>query len=307
MNIKDDKHKILVVGGNGLLGSTMVRILSEETDWNVVVGTRTYLADNTGHERWDSTSRKDWKEKILTERWKPSVIVNTAAMTNVDKCEIEREEAWKTNVDMVEIIAEMARKVDARLIQISTDYIFDGENGPYTETDRPKPINYYGKTKLAAENVCLSSGVDASIIRTMWLYGSRTTEKRTFVDWVKGALMKEEDIKVVDDEFGNPTLTEDVGYAMVKIVEKEMRGVINIAGPDRISRWEWADSIRREFELQKKGNMERIQAQDLNRAAPRPLNSGLVTTKASSILEFNPIGVQKGLQVQRITQERGNR
>ena len=307
MNLKEEKQRVLVVGGNGLLGSSIVQVLSEETDWNVMIATRTALVDNEGHERWDSSSRKEWKDNIVTERWKPSVIINAAAMTNVDKCEVEREEAWKTNVDIVEIIAEMARKVDARIIQVSTDCVFDGEEGPYIEIDRPKPVNYYGKTKLAAENVCLSSGVDATIVRTMWLYSSRTKEKRTFVDWVKESLEKEQEINVVDDEYGNPTLTEDVAYAMVKIVEKELKGVINIAGSERISRWDWAEKIRTEFQLQKRGKMNRIQAKDLDRAAIRPLNSGLVTTKAVSTLEFNPISVIKGLQMQRITQEREQR
>ncbi|MCE2504262.1 MAG: NAD(P)-dependent oxidoreductase [Chlorobi bacterium] len=303
----EDSNSIMVVGGNGLLGSAMVSVISQETDWNVIVSTRTYLADKSGYERWDSGSRQEWKDKILTKRWKPDVIVNAAAMTNVDMCEVEREEAWKTNVDLVEIVAEMARKVNARLIQISTDYVFDGATGPYTETDRPRPVNYYGKTKLAAENACLSSGVDTTIIRTMWLYGTRVKEKRTFVDWVKESLSSDKEVSVVDDEIGNPTFTEDVAYATVKVIEKNIGGILNIAGPDRISRWDWAEKIRSEFELRGKGRMRKIGTKDLKRAATRPLNSGLVTTKAASLLEFKPMSVVKGLQMQRITEERETR
>lgn len=299
-----DMKKILIVGGGGLLGSSLVKVITEESNWEVKVASRKFLADAKGYERWDSNSRSDWKEMILKERWKPDVIVNVAAMTNVDQCEIEREGAWKTNVELVSVIAEMARKVDAKVIQLSSDNIFDGVNGPYTEDDKAKPINYYGKTKLAAENVCLSSGIDCAIIRTMWLYGQSAMGKKTFVDWLIERVLGRETTRIAIDEIGNPTLTDDVAYAILKIIEKNLTGIVNIAGENRVSRWEWANRICDVYRIDKREMLVPVESAQLQREALRPLQSGFVTTKMASVLEFKAIDVEHGLYLLRIQKER---
>lgn len=300
----DEKKKIMVVGGGGLLGRTVAEMFRDETNWDIVIATRHYLVDVHGYEQWDSESRQEWKRIILDERWKPSVIVNAAAMTNVDQCEVDRNVAWKTNVGLVEILTEMCRKVDARLVHVSSDNVFDGVNGPYTETDRPNPVNYYGKTKLGAENVCLHSGVDCAVVRTMWLYGVGGEGKRTFVDWVVESLSRGDTISIVSDEIGNPTLADDVAYGIVKIIERGMRGIINIAGPERISRREWAERICDVYGISAEGQLRDMKSEDLHRAAKRPLASGLITTKASSLLDFKGLDVTNGMSLLRVVSER---
>lgn len=304
-NIKNgEKKRVMIVGGAGLLGRTLAEMFRDETDWEIVIATRNYLVDMQGYEGWDSESRQDWKRIILNDRWKPDVIVNAAAMTNVDQCEVDRNAAWKTNVGLVEIITEMCRKVDARLVHFSSDNVFDGVSGPYTENDRPNPINYYGKTKLGAENVCLHSGVDCAVVRTMWLYGVGGEGKRNFVDWVVQSLERGEEIGVVSDEIGNPTLADDVAYATVKIVERGMKGIINIAGPERMSRLQWAERICRIYKLNPDGKLKNLKSADLDRIARRPLESGLITTKASSLLDFNGLSVDNGMSLLRVAAER---
>lgn len=303
---RTEKKRVMIVGGAGLLGRSMAVLFRDETDWDIVIATRSHLVDVNGYERWDSDSRSEWKRVVLDNRWRPDVIVNAAAMTHVDRCEEERELAWKTNVGLVEIITEMCRKIDARLVQISSDYVFDGVDGPYTENDRPNPINYYGKTKLAAENVCLRSGVDCAIVRTMWLYGVAGQGKRTFVDWVVESLAKGETIRVVTDEIGNPTLVDDVSYTAVKLIERGVRGVINVAGPDRMSRMAWAEEICRIYGLTPEGRLQPTTASALGRVAERPLNSGLITTKAASLLEFKGMDVSNGTSTLRVMSERAH-
>ena len=301
-----EKKRVMILGGAGLLGRSMAQILRDETEWDVVLATRDYLVDSHGYERWDSTSRAEWKRIVLSKRWNPDVIVNTAAMTNVDTCETEREAAWRTNVGLVEIITEMCRKIDAQVIQISSDYVFDGSAGPYTELDRPNPINYYGKTKLAAENVCLRSGVDCTIVRTMWLYGVAGEGKTTFSDWVVGSLKDGQTINIVSDEVGNPTFVDDVSYSVLKIIERRLRGIVNVAGPERMSRLEWAQIICKVNGINPKDQLKAIESIELSRKALRPLESGLVTTKASSLIEFKGLNVTNGTSTLRIALERLN-
>ena len=133
------------------------------------------------------------KELILD--FFPDIIINTAAYTNVDRSETEKETAWKINVNGVENIALYAWTVDAHLIHISTDYIFDGKNGPYSEEDKPLPIGYYGRTKLASENSIRTSGVRFSIVRTNILYGPAKYGRPDFVKWVINSLRANESIR----------------------------------------------------------------------------------------------------------------
>lgn len=294
----------MIVGGGGLLGRTLAEVFRDETDWHITIATRNYLVDVEGYEQWDSESRQDWKRIVLNERWKPDIIVNAAALTNVDRCELERDLAWKTNVGLVEILTEMCRKVDARLVHISSDYVFDGTAGPYTENDRPNPVNYYGKTKLGAENICLHSGVDCAVVRTMWLYGIAGEGKKTFVDWVLESLGRGDTIGVVTDEIGNPTLADDVAYAVVKIIESGMRGIVNVAGPDRISRLEWARKICSVYGIEPGDRLREVRSDELDRPAKRPLESGLITTRASSLLDFKGLDVTNGLSLLKVATER---
>ena len=299
-----ETRRVMIVGGGGLLGRSLAQVFRDETDWDVVLATRTHLVDMKGYERWDSDSRSEWKRIVLSERWKPNVIVNAAAMTNVDKCETERAEAWKANVGLVEIITEMCRKIDAWLVQISSDYIFDGHSGPYTELDRPAPINYYGKTKLAAENVCLRSGLESTIVRTMWLYGVAGEGKKTFSDWIVESLKNGESINVVSDELGNPTFVDDVSYGVLKLIERGVQGVVNVAGPERMSRMDWAEIVCKVYGIEPGKQLNAIHSGQLQRKAPRPIKSGLVTTKASSSLEFKGLSVVDGTSTVKITTER---
>ena len=134
----------------------------------------------------DITNKGDVKSLVTSFR--PDIIVNAAAMTNVDVCETQRELAWKVNVVGVENLVEVARRLNSLLIQISTDYVFDGKNGPYKETDRANPVNYYGKTKLAGENVILAGGISSAILRTIVVYGTGINVKNNFALWVISSL-----------------------------------------------------------------------------------------------------------------------
>jgi len=293
----------MIVGGAGQLGQKLIEVFKRETDWEITSVIRNGIADNRGGEAFDTSSRQAWKRIILHERWRPNVIVNAAAMTDVDKCEVQREEAWRTNVQLVEHLTGMARTIDARFVQLSSDYVFDGMNGPYTETARPNPINYYGKTKLAAENICMRSGVEAAIVRTMWLFGYADNGKQNFVTWLVKQLLTTGIARVVDDEIGNPTLTDDLAYAIVSIIERDLRGIVNLAGPQVMSRFDFARQIAEEYNLDPE-RVTSIPSAALERAAKRPLQSGLLTFKAQSLMEIKLRSVRESLNIYRTQQKR---
>lgn len=271
----DQTGRIMVVGPNGLLGRAVIRTILAESDTDVIAAGRTFLADQQGYVEWSSSEKSSWKKIASDPRWLVDTIINCAAKTNVDACETERDEAWKENVELVEGILTYARKCEARVIQISTDNVFDGENGPYDIDDRPEPVNYYGRSKLAAENLCRASPVETCIVRTMWLYATTPGERTTYSTWVRESLAKGASLKIAEDEIGNPTTVEDLAWDLLKITEAGTTGTIHAVGSERMNRLEWATIIA-DINGLPKDRMKGVKSADLGRAARRPLNSGMI-------------------------------
>jgi len=291
-------ERVLVVGSNGLLGQKVVELLVRGSAYQLVLASmepkplRELLS--VEYHQLDITSKKDVRE--LGGRVEPRVIINCAAMTNVDACETERETAWKVNVGGVEHLAEVARRFQSRLYHVSTDYIFDGKNGPYAEDDRPEPLSYYGKTKLASENVLRASGLEYFIARTMVLYGYAAGVKPNFALWLIQTLGQKGPVRVVDDQWGNPTLVDDLAYGIVRAVELGKTGIYHIAGRDIVSRYEFAVRLARFFGYNP-ALIKPVKTADLAQPAPRPLKSGLVTLKAETELGIAPATIEQGLAV----------
>ncbi len=242
----------------------------------------------------DLTRRQEVRKVV--DEFEPDVIVHTAAVTDVDLCEKERGLAWQVNVGAVENLSYAAKLTGAKIIHLSTDYVFDGKSGPYNELDRPNPISYYGRTKLASENLLLTSGVQNAIIRTMVLYGLGLNVKSNFALWLYNNLKDGKPICVVDDQIGNPTLADDLAYAILKIIELERTGVYHIAGSDMISRYDFALALARVFNFNKK-LITPVKSSTFIQPAPRPLKSGLIILKAQTELDVKMSGIEHGLTV----------
>jgi len=291
-------RKILVTGSNGLLGQKVAELLSNSPDYTLLLTSKqpksVFHDEQLAYRQLDVTHKGEVESVV--EEFEPEVIVHTAAMTNVDACETEREKAWKCNVSAVENVLYAARLSGARLIHLSTDYIFDGKNGPYGEHDRPNPISYYGRTKLASENLVTSSGIPAAIIRTMVLYGLGFDVKLNFALWLVKCLNEEKPVKIVDDQIGSPTLADDLAYGIMKIIELRRNGIYNIAGPDIVSRYEFALAAARIFGYNKK-LISPVKTSSMKQPAQRPLKSGLVTLKAQTDLTVHLSGIDQGLTI----------
>lgn len=288
--------RILICGSNGLLGQRLSLLLSTRTEYEVLNTSieRTFVFDDRlfDYTQLDITSRSDVKS--LVSSFQPDVILNAAAATNVDWCETHREETWKLNVVAVENLAEAARRVNAKLIHVSTDYIFDGKAGPYTETAQPNPLGYYGKSKLASENAVIAANINFAIVRTMVLFGYGINVKPNFALWVIQNLKQGNTIRVVDDQLGNATYVGDLALAMIKIFELDKTGVYNVAGRDILSRYDFALQIADVFHFDS-SLIQRIKTSDLQQAAPRPMKSGLIVEKAERELGIQFLTAREGL------------
>jgi dTDP-4-dehydrorhamnose reductase len=291
-------QRILVVGSNGLLGQKMAEQLVRGTSYRITLASvedePVRELESVPYVRLDITVHKEVRELVAELR--PDVIVNCAAMTNVDLCETERELAWKINVSGVEYLAEASKKQHAVLVHVSSDYVFDGKHGPYTEDDRPEPLSYYGKSKLASENALRSTGVAFLVARTMVLYGHAPGVKANFALWLIQSLQARQSVSIVDDQIGNPTLVDDLAYGLLRAVELGKTGIYNIAGRDICSRYEFAVRLARVFGLDESLIIP-IKTASLKQPAARPLTSGLITLKAEVELGFKPSSIEHGLEV----------
>jgi dTDP-4-dehydrorhamnose reductase len=290
--------KVMILGSNGLLGQKMTELLLRGSPHLVILSSveEAPVVDyqSVEYARIDITSKKDVRQ--ATGKFEPDVLVNCAAMTNVDACETERELAWKINVTGVENLVDAAKIHGSTVIHISTDYVFDGKAGPYTEEDRPNPLSYYGKSKLASENALRVSGVRFMIARTMVLYGYAQSVKANFVLWLVQSLEKGTSVRIVDDQSGNPTFVDDLAYGLLRTIELGKTGVYNLAGREIVSRYEFALRVAKVFGLDA-SLISPIKTSHLQQPAPRPMKSGLVTLKAEVDLGYRPLSIDESLAV----------
>ena len=290
--------RVLVIGSNGLLGQKVAEILVRGSVYTITLASQEEKPIrplmSAEYIPLDITVKKDVKRVVFATE--PDVIVNCAAITDVDACESKRELAWKINVSGVENIIEAARKDNAKLVHISSDYVFDGKSGPYSEDDRPEPLSYYGKSKLASENALRASGIDYFIARTMVLYGFAPGVKSNFALWLINNLEKAHAVRVVDDQYGNPTLVDDLAFGIASAIELGRTGIYHIAGRDIVNRYEFALQLARVFEFDP-ALITPIKTAQLRQPAPRPLKSGLLTLKAEVELGYKPSSVAQGLSI----------
>ena len=287
------KKRVLVVGSNGMLGQRTISFFSKHTNFEILGCSveEKPVTNNYEYCYCDLTKRENVK-KIIYDFY-PDFIINAAAFTNVDLSEIEREMAWKVNVKGVEYLAETARVLDSHLIHISSDYIFDGTNGPYAENAKPNPLGYYGRTKLASENALKISGSVHTILRTNVLFGIADS-RPDFVRWVINSLKDKKRIRIVTDQFNNPTFIDDLVQAISKVIEFKKDGIYHIGGRDFLSRFEFTEKIADYFDLNK-SLVSAIKTEELNQKARRPLKSGLITLKAETELGFKPHTILESL------------
>lgn len=227
----------------------------------------------------------------------PDTVINAAAMTQVDQCETEREACWLANVTAVENLVQGCIATGASLIHVSTDFIFDGTRGPLDESEQPHPVNFYGESKLAAEQVIHKSKIHSAILRTVLVYGiTEDMSRSNIVLWVKKSLEEGKKINVVNDQWRTPTLAEDLATACVLAAKKKATGIFHISGDEMMTPYDIAIRTAEFFKLDK----SLITATDSNhfkQPAARPLKTGFVITKARQELGYKPHTFEEGLAI----------
>ncbi len=291
--------KILVTGSNGLLGQKLVHKLKADPEVELIATSigNNRLTDRYGYQYHSlDVTNKSEVESSLAEL-KPDCIIHTAAMTNVDACESDKEVCIKLNVDAVKYLIEACEKDDIHLVHLSTDFIFDGEAGPYREEDPPKPLSFYGESKLRAEEILNKSRVKHAILRTVLVYGvAESMSRSNIVLWAKSALESGKPIKVVNDQFRTPTLAEDLADGCILAAKKQARGVYHISGKDYLSVIEMVQEVADFWQLDK-GLITQVSSDTLNQAAKRPPATGFILDKAEKDLGYQPHSFREGLAV----------
>jgi len=271
--------KIVILGAGGRLGAALMREYREKYD----------LA-GFDHAQLDLTNLDEVGAKLRGMNF--DVLINTAAFTNVDACETERDCAFLINAEAPGILAEICNEKDARLIHFSTDYVFDGEKrAPYTENDQANPISAYGESKLAGEKFVLAAGDRHLVVRVSWVFGP---DRPSFVDAMLKRAQKEEKVDAISDKFSTPTYTHDVANMLPQFFERDVAGgILHFANAGKCS-WQeyaqWALDCCRDAGIPLKGTtVGALQLSEMtNWVARRPVYSVLSTAKYTELTGTAP-------------------
>jgi dTDP-4-dehydrorhamnose reductase len=288
---------VLITGSNGLLGQKLIDLALAQSDISLVAtssgSNRHPIKVGYTYQELDVCDTDALRTAIV--KYQPQAIIHTAAMTNVDACESNQEACEKLNVTAVASLATLCQEFNIQLIHLSTDFIFDGANGPYSEDDNPNPLSFYGQSKWKAEQAIVASGCKFAILRTIIVYGVAAAMSRSnIVLWAKNALEKGETISVVNDQWRMPTLAEDLAAACIAAVKKEVQGVFNVSGKDLMNMVELVQQVADFWHLDA-SLIKPISSASLNQAAQRPPKTGFVLTKAISQLGYQPHSFIEGL------------
>ncbi|UBM60132.1 SDR family oxidoreductase [Marinilongibacter aquaticus] len=293
------KKKILITGSNGLLGQKLVSQLAAENKQEIIAtsrgANRLPLHANYIYESLDITVKNEVDE--IVRKHQPDVLIHTAAMTNVDQCEGDKEGCWQLNVKAVEYLVEACEKHNVFLLHLSTDFIFDGEAGPYAENAEANPVSFYGWSKLAAEKLVLHSKASWAIARTVLVYGLAFDMSRSnIILWVKNSLENQKHINVVTDQWRTPTLAEDLAQGCILIAEKEAQGVFNISGEELLNPYQMANQTADYFDLDK-SFIHEATAATFSQPAKRPPKTGFDISKAKTVLGYQPHSFSEGIAI----------
>ncbi|TCC92270.1 SDR family oxidoreductase [Pedobacter frigiditerrae] len=290
---------ILVTGSNGLLGQKITEKIRIEKCVNLIATSKgaDRFPFNDGYVYAEMDILNPIQVRTVIEQYKPDGIIHTAAMTNVDTCHIEREAAYQLNVIATQTLVSLCEEFNIHFIHLSTDFVFDGADGPYDEAAKPNPVSYYGETKLQAEELVITSNAKCAILRTILVYGIVSDMSRSnIVLWAKSALEKGNPLNIVNNQYRMPTFAEDLADACLLAVETEAQGIFHISGKDMMSVVELVYRVADFYKLDK-SLINEVSAATLNQAAKRPLKTGFILDKAMTELNYHPHSFEEGIEI----------
>lgn len=290
--------RVLVTGANGLLGQKLVNLLSSTKGVETHAtgrGPNRNLPGNYEYHKVNLT--EEGALHNLFQQEVPDAVIHTAAMTNVDRCETDPEECELQNISVVESILRACENFGTFLTHLSTDFIFDGETGPYHETANPNPLSNYGRSKLEAEKLIAKSSVQAAIARTVLVYGQvHDMSRSNIVLWVKKSLEEGKKINVITDQWRMPTLAEGLAEGCWLMTKKKSQGTYNISGADLLTPYEMAVQVADVFALDH-SLITPVDGSIFTQPAARPPRTELILDKARNELGYNPHSFKEGLKI----------
>ncbi len=290
--------KILVTGSNGLLGQKLVALLSQQPGLELVATSRgsNKLATHHPQVRFvplDVTDAGQVQRVIGQEQ--PTHLLHTAALTNVDECELNQADCWAQNVTAVQYLVAACEQHQVHLLHLSTDFIFSGAAGPLAEDAVPGPVNFYGESKLAAEQLVQQCRAPWAILRTVLVYGVAHDYGRTnLVLWVRDSLRAGQAIKVVDDQLRTPTLAEDLAQGCWLAARLHATGIYHLSGAELLTPYQMALQVADYFGLDA-ALITRVDAATFSQPAQRPLRTGFIIEKATRELGYRPRSFAEGI------------
>jgi len=286
--------RIMITGGSGFLGWNLCRELGKRHEVFGSYLQHPCVPDTCSAFKLDVTSREEIRSCI--EQMKPDVIIHTAAITNPDHCEKDRGLAKKVNSDASRIIASLSHEHSVRLIYVSTDLVFNGEKGSYTEDDEPAPVNYYGDTKLQGEIAVRELLPDGVILRVSLMYGWGNGIHGCFTDWMLSTLEKKEKLHLFTDQYRTPTFVNDSVIGFIKVAEDpQATGIFHLAGPERVSRFEFGRVFLNTFGFPD-DLIQQVKQDEISALVPRPKDSSLSIRKFQEHYHFTPQGIKEGIR-----------
>lgn len=291
--------KILITGSNGLLGQKIVQQLLKANC--------SFLATSKGENRNQDCPQAKYASldisneneiNHLFEAFQPTHIIHTAAITNVDYCELNPAECNQVNFLASMKLFEATQKINAHFQLLSTDFVFDGEKGNYSEEDEVGPLSVYAESKVNAENGLIQSNyTNWSIVRTIIVYGiGNNLSRSNIICWAKEALTNGQEMNIVDDQFRAPTWADDLAWACIEICKLNKTGKFNIAGPETLSIYSIVERVAKHFNLST-DKLKKSSSATLNQPAKRPAHTGFDLTKARKELGYNPKTIEETLDL----------
>ena len=291
--------RILITGANGFLGNKLIESFNNVEKTEVIATSRSQNFQNIArknltYDHLDITNPVEISE--VFDKYCPNVVINTAAMTGVDACEVSKSECWKVNSEALKDLSKRANFIGAHLIHLSSDFVFDGKQGPYSEEDNTNPLSHYGHSKLSGEKIILESANNWTIIRTILVYGIPTIPGRSnLLIWVKEKLQHNQAIQIVRDQYRMPTLVDDLSNACLVAALEQKTGLYHVSGNQLLSILEMAIKIADFYHLDP-SLISPVSSWQLSEKARRPHKTGFILDKAIRELNMHPRSFDDGLK-----------
>lgn len=286
---------VLITGANGFIGHYLVKQLSPHYQ---------LIANGKGESRLplfntrffyqplDFTDEQQVNE--IVDRYVPDVIIHSGALSKPDECERNKEAAYTINVTGTEYLLKAAKRANSFFIFLSTDFVFSGEKGMYSEEDTPAPVNYYGQTKWEGEEAVKNYVFDWAIVRTVLVYGKPIPERHNLLSFVASSLQQNKPVNIVNDQVRTPTYVEDIASAIHQLIKKKKCGIFHVSGQDILTPYQMAIATARHLSLNDM-LINKVTADSFREPARRPSKTGFVITKAKQELDFIPTSFADGL------------